>query len=111
MSEREPYPSDVSDERWVLIEPVPTARRAGRPSATGHEGRNEIRENVNAIPYQSRPGRQWARLPGDLPPSGAVHCRFGLWRDDGTDRTVPDLPRRQLQVSRRHRGPAPRWHR
>ena len=31
-SERKPYSSDLSDERWALIEPVITAWRAAHPS-------------------------------------------------------------------------------
>ncbi|MFE4332481.1 transposase [Streptomyces sp. NPDC056831] len=122
MAERKPYPSDVSDERWALIEPVLAAWKAGRPSTTNHEGRYEMREIVNAIVCRSRTGRQWAYLPGDLPPSGAVYHYFGLWRDDGTDQNLHDLLRRQVmevlppfsamqRVSRRHRGSAPRWDR
>lgn len=73
MSEGKPYPSDVSDERWASIEPVLAAWKAGRPSATGHEGSYEMREIVNAILYRSRTGCQWAYLSGDLPPGGEVY--------------------------------------
>ncbi|MEU4538743.1 IS5/IS1182 family transposase, partial [Streptosporangium sp. NPDC023825] len=31
MSERKPYPSDLSDEQWALIEPVITAWKAAHP--------------------------------------------------------------------------------
>ncbi|MFI5752704.1 transposase, partial [Streptomyces sp. NPDC051644] len=68
-----PYPSDLADERWALIEPVLAAWKAGRPSATGHEGRCGMPEVVGAILCQSRTGCQWAYLPGNLPPSGAVY--------------------------------------
>lgn len=101
MSERNPYPSDLSDERWALIEPVLTAWKAGRPSATGHEGKYALREIVNAILYQSKTGCQWAYLPNDLPPSGAVYYYFALWRDDGTDQTVHDLLRWQVREKKR----------
>ncbi|MFI5774744.1 transposase [Streptomyces sp. NPDC051658] len=81
-----------------------------------------MREIVNAILHQSRTGCRWAYLPGDLPLSGAVYYYFGLWRDDGTDRNLHDLPAQQgmevlplfsamQRVSRRHRGSAPRWDR
>ncbi|MFJ2955084.1 hypothetical protein [Streptomyces sp. NPDC087270] len=32
MSERKPYRSDVSDERWALVEPVIAAWKAAHPS-------------------------------------------------------------------------------
>ncbi|MEV5880980.1 hypothetical protein AB0L75_43810, partial [Streptomyces sp. NPDC052101] len=43
MSERKPCKSDLSDERWALIEPVITAWKAQHPSVSGHEGRYETR--------------------------------------------------------------------
>ncbi|WP_208798693.1 transposase [Microbispora triticiradicis] len=49
MSERKPYPSDLSDERWALIEPVITAWKAAHPSVSGHQGAYDMREIVNAI--------------------------------------------------------------
>jgi transposase len=68
MPDRKRYPSDVSDERWALIEPVITAWKARHRSASGHQGGYEMREIVNAILYQSRTGCQWEYLPHDLPP-------------------------------------------
>ncbi|MEU7835959.1 MULTISPECIES: hypothetical protein [unclassified Nonomuraea] len=38
MSGRKPYPSDSSDERWVLIEPVIAAWKATHPAVSGHQG-------------------------------------------------------------------------
>ncbi|NUK71058.1 IS5 family transposase [Streptomyces lunaelactis] len=91
MSERKPYKSDSSDERWALIEPVITAWKAEHRSVSGHEGGYAMREIVNALLYQSRTGCQWDYLPHDLPPRGAVYYYFAKWRDDGTDQTIHDL--------------------
>lgn len=93
MSERKRYPSDLTDERWALIEPVLTAWKARHPSASRHQGGYAMREIVNAILYQSRTGCQWAYLPHDLPPRGAAYYYFARWRDDGTDQAVHDLLR------------------
>ena len=93
MSERKRYPSDLTDERWALIEPVLTAWKAGHPSASGHQGGYELREIVNAILYQSRTGCQWEYLPHDLPPRSAAYYYFAKWRDDGTDQAIHDLLR------------------
>ncbi|MCI3928898.1 IS5 family transposase [Streptomyces sp. AN091965] len=101
MSMRMSYSTDVSDERWVLVEPVITAWKAAHPSVSGHQGRYAMREIVNAILYQNRSGCQWDLLPHDLPPAGAVKYYFYTWRDDGTDQTVHDLLRWQLREKNR----------
>lgn len=59
-----------------------------------------MREIVNARLYQSRTGCQWAYLPHDLPPVGAVKYYFYTWRDDGTHQTIHDLLRWQVRESR-----------
>ncbi|MGW3941337.1 transposase, partial [Streptomyces phaeochromogenes] len=63
--EREPYPSDLADEQWALIEPMITAWKLDRVarSATGDPGSCDLREVVNAIFYQNRTGCQWRYLP------------------------------------------------
>jgi transposase len=93
MSDRKSYPSDLTDERWALIEPVITSWKARQPSASGSQGSYEMREIVNAILYQSRTGCQWEYLPHDLPPRSATYYYFARWRDDGTDQVVHDLLR------------------
>ena len=100
MSDRQPYKSDLSDERWVLIEPVITAWKARHRSVSGHQGSYDMREIVNALLYQSRTGCQWDYLPHDLPPAGAVKYYFYKWRDDGTDQTIHDLLRWQVREKR-----------
>ena len=94
MIERKRYPSDLTDERWALIEPVITAWKARAPLGQRSPGRrDELREIVNAILYQSRTGCQWDYLPHDLPPRSAAYYYFARWRDDGTDQAIHDLLR------------------
>jgi transposase len=93
VNERKRYPSDLSDERWALIEPVITAWKAAHRSVSGRQGGYEMREIVNAILYQSRTGCQWDYLPHDLPPRSAAYYYFARWRDDGTDQAIHDLLR------------------
>ncbi|MER5917198.1 IS5 family transposase [Streptomyces sp. NPDC001982] len=100
MSDRQSYKSDLSDERWVLIEPVITSWKARHPSVSGHQGNYDMREIVNALLYQSRTGCQWDYLPHDLPPAGAVKYYFCKWRDDGTDQTIHDLLRWRVREQR-----------
>ncbi|GGS20469.1 hypothetical protein GCM10010269_69220 [Streptomyces humidus] len=97
--EREPYPSDLSDEQWALIEPMITAWKQDRVarSATGDPGSCDLREVVNAIFYQNRTGCQWRYLPHDLPSWSAVFYYFGLWRQDGLDQRIQELLRCQVR--------------
>ncbi|HWS36447.1 MAG TPA: IS5 family transposase [Actinoplanes sp.] len=94
---RQAYSTDLTDAQWALIEPFLRAWKSRRPSPSGHEGRYEMREIVNALFYQNRTGCQWALLPHDLPPGSAAYYYFGLWRDDGTDQAIHDLLRCQAR--------------
>ncbi|MFB6614666.1 IS5 family transposase [Streptomyces sp. NPDC056367] len=101
MSERKPYPSDLSDGQWSLIEPVITAWKNRHRSVSGHQGAYAMREIVNAILYQGRTGCQWAYLPHDLPPKSATYYYFAAWRDDGTDQVIHELLRCQVREKAR----------
>jgi transposase len=97
VSDRKPYPSDLSDAQWDLIRPVITAWKAAHPSVSGHAGRYEMREIVNAIRYAARNGIPWTAMPHDLPPKSATYYYFATWRDDGTDEKIHDLLRWQVR--------------
>jgi transposase len=85
---RKPYPSDLSDEQWELIEVViPAARSGGRPREV------DMREVINAMLYINRSGCQWDMLPHDLPPKSTVYEYFAAWRDDGTWQRILDVLR------------------
>ena len=61
--ERKPYPSDLTNAQWRLIEPsIPPAKWGGRPREV------DVREVVNAIWYVVRTGCSWRQLPHDFPP-------------------------------------------
>jgi putative transposase len=78
--ERKPYPSDVTDEQWALLEPllrVPRHRR-GRPRKV------EIRAVVNGLFYRNREGCSWRALPHDFPHWKSVYNYFRWWQADGT---------------------------
>jgi transposase len=101
--DRRPYPSDLSDKHWVLIEPMITAwkqDRVGR-SASGDPGTCDLREIVNAIFYQNRTGCQWCYLHHDLPAWSAVFYYFTLWRQDGLDQRIQELLRCQVREKAR----------
>lgn len=68
------YPSDVTNEEWLLIAAqIPPARRGGRPRET------DMREVMNAIRYVLRTGCQWRELPKDFPPRSTVYNYFWEW--------------------------------
>jgi putative transposase len=93
---RKPYPSDLTDEQWELMEVViPAAQAGGRPRGV------DMREVVNAILYLTRSGCQWDMLPHDLPAKSTVYDYFAAWRDDGTWQQMLDVTRqayRQAQA-------------
>jgi putative transposase len=93
---RKPYPSDVTDEQWAILEPeIPPAKqnRGGRPRDVN------MREIVNAIFYLNRSGCQWDMLPHDLPPKSTVYEYFSQWRDDGTLNNILATLREQIRVT------------
>lgn len=98
---REPYPSDLTDEQWVFLEPlIPGARPGGRPRKA------DMREVVNAIFYRNRNGCTWRALPHDFPKWRTVHHYFETWRKDGTWRAINDALREQVR-RRAGREPTP----
>jgi putative transposase len=90
---RKPYSSDLTEEQWVVLEPlVPAAKHGGRPREV------EMREIVNTILYLNRTGCQWDMLPHDLLPKSTVYDYFRQWRDDGTWQRIVDALRGLLRV-------------
>jgi transposase len=92
---RQPYPSDLSDREWEIIEPyIPAPKPGGRPPKW------ERREIVNAILYVLKSGCPWEMLPHDFPPKGTVFWYFRQWRKDGTwerlNTVLREKTRRQL---------------
>jgi len=70
------YPSDLSDEQWILVAPV--LRRA-----RGRCGRVPRREVLNAILYVLRTGCQWRFLPKSYPKWKTVYSCFWRWSRNG----------------------------
>ena len=96
-----PYPSDLSDARWAIIEPLlPAARPLGRPRKTG------LRDIVDAICYRNRNGCTWRALPHDFPPWRTVYNYFARWAKDGTWRSIHDALRQDVR-RRAGREPTP----
>lgn len=76
---RKPYPSDLTDAQWTILEPlIPASKKGGRPREV------DMREVMNTILYLNRTGCQWDMLPHDLLPKSTVYDYFAQWRDDST---------------------------
>jgi transposase len=97
MPARKPYPSDVSDEEWVLVAPYLTllpedARQREHP----------LREVFNGLRYVVRYGVAWRDMPNDLPPWHAVYDQARRWLRAGCfEMLVQDL-RAVLRLAQGH---------
>jgi len=91
---RKPYPSDMTDEQWALLEPlIPSARPGGRPREV------DMREVVNALFYRNREGCTWRALPHDFPAWKAVYNYFQRWHGDGTWEKMLKTLREKVRVA------------
>jgi putative transposase len=98
---RKPYPTDLTDAQWDLLEPIiPPAKHGGRPREV------DMREVLNTLFYQNRSGCQWDLLPHDLLPKSTVYDYFAAWRDDGTWQALLDALRQSVR-DRAGREPTP----
>jgi putative transposase len=72
------YPSDLSDEEWIILEPLlSSAEKRGRPPKW------PLRHVADAVFYLLRSGCSWRMLPKEYPPWQTVYYHFRKWRIDG----------------------------
>ena len=91
---RKPYPSDLTDAQWALLEPlIPPAEPGGRRRTV------DVRAVLDGIFYLLRNGCAWRALPHDLPPWGTVHYYYRRWRRDGTWQRVHDALRAEVRAA------------
>jgi putative transposase len=91
---RKPYPSDLTDEQWAVLEPlVPPARPGGRPR------RHDVRAILGALFYHARQGCTRRALPHECPPWRAVYNYFRWFTWDGTWDRLVDALREQARVA------------
>ncbi len=80
-----PYPSDLTDRQWSIIEPlIPAAQPGGRHRSV------RMRRIIDGILYLSRTGCSWRMLPHEFPPWGTVHYYYRRFRLDGTWQNIHD---------------------
>lgn len=83
---RQPYPDDITDKEWALIEPALKRDK----SLGGRNPKYDNREVVNAIFYLIRSGCSWRHLPHEFPPWNIVYTQFARWRDRGVFEKMHD---------------------
>ena len=81
--DREPYPSDVSDEEWAFIAPYLILMTEEAPQRS-----HNLREVFNGLRWMARAGAPWRMLPNDLPPWEAVYQQTQRWLRAGVFETV-----------------------
>ena len=85
--ERDPYPSDVSDEEWAFVAPYLTLMRPDAPQRV-----YELRAVFNGVRWLVRAGAPWRLMPNDLPPWHIVYDQTQRWLRAGVFATlVADL--------------------
>lgn len=87
MSNRKPYPSDVSDEEWAFVAPYLALVREDAAQRN-----HELREVFNALRWIVRTGSAWRYMPHDPPPWEAVYQQTRRWLETGVfEEMVHDL--------------------
>lgn len=91
---RRPYPSDLSDAEWALLEPLlASLERRGRPPKWS------TRRIADAVFYLLRSGCAWRMLPREYPPWQTVYYHFRKWRRDGRLQQAHDRLRATVRES------------
>ena len=97
----ERYESDLSDQEWLLTEPLlPVPSKLGRRRAA------DLREICSAIRHMLATGRQWRAVPKCFPPFATVQNCFCARRDNGVIERMMDALR-ELARGRAGRSPEP----
>jgi putative transposase len=90
---RKPYPTDLTDDQWALLQPlIPPAKSGGAPRTA------DLREILNTLFYQARTGCQWDMLPHDLSPRSTAFDYLQRWEKDGTWQTLVDALRHGVRT-------------
>ena len=91
------YPSDLSDDEWLIIAPLFPDPCYDKPK-NGRPRDWTYRLLLDAIFYVSRTGCQWRTLPSDFPPWSTVYTYFRAWENDGTWERAHDTLRDKVRA-------------
>ncbi|MER5808271.1 IS5 family transposase [Streptomyces sp. NPDC002033] len=100
MSRQRPYPSDLSDARWELLELILStwrAERRGKGLDIGRPPEHDLRRILDAVLYVDRTGIPWRYLPHDFAPWETVYGYFAAWQKDGVFDQLNGLLRRLVR--------------
>src|SRR6266403_1855040 len=99
------YPSDLTDDEWVLVEPFIPPAKSG-----GGKRRTDMRAVMSGVMYILSTGCQWRYIPKDFPPRSTLHDYFTWWICDGTLNRIhhvhPGCRRRTIALVPAHRSDA-----
>ena len=90
--QRKPYPSDLSDMEWEVIQPL-----LPKPKGLGHPVEVDFREILHGIFYVLWSGCQWEMMPHDLPPYTTVYGYFRRWQRQGQWQQMHDTLRERVR--------------
>ena len=74
MTNRKPYPSDVSDDEWAFVAPYVTLM-----TEAARQREHSLREVFNGLRWMVRAGASWRMIPHDLPPWSIVYQQSQRW--------------------------------
>jgi putative transposase len=86
------YPTDLTEEQWVLLRALLPARK-WRPGGPGRPP-YDLRGVPNASLYLLKTGCQWRRLPREFGKGSTVYAYCKRWRRDGVWASVREALRR-----------------
>lgn len=90
----EPYPTDLTDEEWELIEPF-LRRKSGQSGQQLYNPRRIGDANL----YVLRGGIPWRMMPHDFPPWEAVYYHLRKWRKTGLWERITQVLRERDRVA------------
>ncbi|MGW8777559.1 IS5 family transposase [Streptomyces sp. NPDC055796] len=102
-----PYPSDLSDARWELMQPVLSAwgaERRGKGLDIGRPPEHDLRRIMDAVLYVDRTGIPWRYLPHDSAPWETVYGYFAAWQKDGVFEQLNGVLRRLVREAEGREG-------
>jgi putative transposase len=92
MTQRKPYPTDITDGQWAILESLIPA-----PLPGGRRRSVNLREIFNSIFYILASGCAWRMMPHDFPPWSTVYHYFRTWRNEGTWQQMNQTLREQVR--------------